>query len=355
MPDLVDGDALSFARLRARHVRSARQVADELLAAAADPDRLDNVSPASARMCAADVLTAAGTDQDARDGIEILRATVQSALPGEIEMAQTMLASVLAEAGDLAEAEALAEAFLRGAAGSGPKFIDLLALSAMIGGAGYLDAPVRWLDRALAMTSDSQAAPGTARPGSQGPDRHMRKQLERHKERVLELRRAVVADGLAPDSPQAVREFRDRRRVAADTIGTGEAWPTLSAGRLLWWPEQEYDRLLRQVPELGAVLGSPWRAHVARVQSALQASAGQGGSGQGASHQKASGPVLVAGTASQFAEFIEYARADPVVPSAMTAFTTAAAEKSAPVPWPPKRRAPCWCESTRRYQDCCGA
>jgi hypothetical protein len=377
MPDVIDDDALAFARARAR-LESPRQVADDLLAAADDPDRLDGVSPTMTRMCAADVLTAAAGERSPREAITILREAVQRAMPGEIEMAQTALVCAVAESGDPSEAEDLAAAFLRGSPDSGSDFIGLLGLAAMMTVTGFLDQPARWLDAAIEATTRTGAgagpagdAAGLAGPaglagdgagtagmakaagmagmagaaGGRGPDRHIREMLEHAKERVLEARRTVEADGVDPGNPAAVRAQRSRRKPTAAGIGTYPAWPTLVDGRLLWWPEAEYRRLVRQLPEAAAVLGSPWRGHTAQVQAALRAQPDQG----------ASGLALVAGEARRYAQFVEQLDAGPVDPATMTAFTAAAAEKSAPVPWPPKRRAPCWCGSGRRYHDCCGA
>ncbi len=43
----------------------------------------------------------------------------------------------------------------------------------------------------------------------------------------------------------------------------GLARPDGFEGRLVWWPEPEYVRLKRQLPELAALLGDPWRGHTA--------------------------------------------------------------------------------------------
>jgi SEC-C motif len=171
----------------------------------------------------------------------------------------------------------------------------------------------------------------------------MREMLERNKERILEIRRRVEADGIDPASPAAVREHRNRRHPDADAIGAHPAWPAALGGRLLFWPEAEYARLMRQLPEVASVLRSPWPGHTALVQATMRAQADQG----------AGGLALVAAEASGFAQFTGQFDVDPVAAPTMTAFTAAATEKSAPVPWPPKRRAPCWCGSGRRYQDCC--
>jgi SEC-C motif len=340
MADPIDEDTLAFARLRARH-SSARAVADDLLAAAADADRLGDISPTMARMCAADVLVGTGTPEDARDAIPIFQAAVEEAIPGESEMARTLLATALAEtSGDTAAAETLAREFLAGTTATGPDVPSLLALSAAMGGAGYLSLSQRWIEAALSPSGS------TATRGRTGqPDRRVRGMLEHHRDRIAELQRAMADGGLDPGSPAAVREFHDRRRAAGDTMATSAAWPALSSGRMVWWPAAEYNRLLRQVPDLAAVLASPWQAHLGRVQTALTGCARQG----------VAGITLVAANANQFAQFSEHFRVDPTVPAAMTAYTGDAAQKSAPVAWPPKKRAPCWCGSGRRYQDCCGA
>ena len=169
-------------------------------------------------------------------------------------MAQTALVCAIAESGDPNEAEELAAGFLRGSPDTGPDFVSLLGLTAMMTVTGFLDPPVRWLDEAM------EARAGT-RDAGRGPQRHIREMLVHSKERILEIRRGVVADGVDPASPAAVRAYRNRRRPEADAVGAHPGWPAGVGGRLLWWPEAEYGRLVRQLPEVAAVLRSPWRGH----------------------------------------------------------------------------------------------
>lgn len=42
-------------------------------------------------------------------------------------------------------------------------------------------------------------------------------------------------------------------------------WPALFGSCLLWWPEAEYQRIVRQVPDIRSVLGATWREHTVLV------------------------------------------------------------------------------------------
>ncbi|MBO0835490.1 MAG: SEC-C domain-containing protein, partial [Actinobacteria bacterium] len=119
------------------------------------------------------------------------------------------------------------------------------------------------------------------------------------------------------------------------------AWPAVVGGRLGWWPEAEYVRIIRQVPELARVLGDPWRHHTSRVEAALRAS-----SRGGERHIKLADV--------QFPEFVNYlvsTHADTVDAKVLTNFAPTTFARQT---WPPKARAQCWCGSGSRYRDCCG-
>jgi uncharacterized protein YecA (UPF0149 family) len=96
-------------------------------------------------------------------------------------------------------------------------------------------------------------------------------------------------------------------------------------------------------------LGAPWRAHTARVETAMAAEAARATSG-------AEQPSLAAANYEKFAQYLERTGADPRIAAVMTAFTEDAGTGSGnPGRWPPGRRDPCWCGSTKKYRQCCAA
>lgn len=87
--------------------------------------------------------------------------------------------------------------------------------------------------------------------------------LTDYQARLAKIRAVMTADGCDPDDPAAAHARMPTRPTAAATVGTYPPWPDGFEGRLAWWPEPEYVRLKRQLPELAALLGDPWRGHTA--------------------------------------------------------------------------------------------
>ena len=106
MTYVVSADDLKFANVRARWLDGPRQVAADLLAAAARPELRDGVSAMQARVKAGSVLADLGERDDA---IDILRSAVADSRPGGDEDARLMLAVTLAQAGQISEAEKVAQ------------------------------------------------------------------------------------------------------------------------------------------------------------------------------------------------------------------------------------------------------
>lgn len=327
MTNVVSAGDVAFACVRARWlVDSPRQVAEDLLAAADRPDLRDGVSASRARAAAVSVLSDFG---DLSDAIGILRSAVAQSQPGSDELARFGLASMLAQAGETAEAEAIAhESIAAEAKGKGAGKAAVLPLhfemARSFARAGLGDQAMWWADEGVAVAS---SVPGT---------------LGVRLEQLAMGWRENVCDRL-----QEVQEFGpDHRRIASFP---DPPWPTVTAGRLLWWPEAHYGRLIRQVPVLGDVLGQPWPDHTRLVESVLRDST------RWSPGAPASQTVhLVAGDFDNFTVFLGAQDADPRDPVSLTAYGMQESETPV-VTWPPKPRQRCWCGSGRRYRDCCGA
>jgi SEC-C motif len=335
LPDLVDYDTLMMAPALA--VRGgARPVVDELLAAANNPDRLLGIDPTLIRVRAADLLSLQHDPALLDDAVAILREAVAQALPDEQSMAQDALVKTLAEQGDRAELDAIARDLLRQPPGLAWAQ-QLEGMSSIATIFGYGREAAAWLDEALATPADRMTGPTLA--GA--------------KERMVKLRATMTADGFDPDDPAAAQERMRTLPKAAATVSSYPPWPSGVEGRLLWWPEPDYARVTRQLPELATVLGGPWRGHTGRVQAAMTGRASQADGTDRAVGRAAQPHSLVAADFTQFAQFLEWSRADPLASSTMTAFGALATKLPNPVRWPPKDRAPCWCGSGARYRDCC--
>jgi hypothetical protein len=325
MTNVVSADDLKFANVRARWLDSPRQVAADLLAAAARPELRDGVSALQARVKAGSLLADFGERDDA---IDILRSAAAGSRPGADEDARLMLAISLAQAGDVSEAEKVArESIAAEAAGPQSKmaFSQFMFVAMGFVDAGLPDLALRWADEGVAAASEVRGS------------------------RSLKFRAAQIAASLREGvcvRLQAVQEFGQLRSTNASF--SDPAWPAVAQGRLLWWPENQYGRLARQVPVLGEVLGRSWQDHTRVVESALRDSA-RWSPGE-PTGQKVD---LVAGDFDNFTSFLESRSADPRDRAAMTAYGLEES-KTPVVAWPGKPRKPCWCGSGRRYQDCCG-
>jgi tetratricopeptide (TPR) repeat protein len=325
--DAGASDDLEFALVRALHFESARQVAYELLAAADRPDAsLSDVTALQARLRAAGVLSRTGNYDDA---IAILR-EIQASEPVCDYFGQIGLACGFAEVGEAAEAEALARSVIEQGTMSGlEEFVARTALAQNLAFSGHFDRALRWVDEAIA---GARTEPGLVR-------QRMVKLAGACKDQVLGFQRDAAADGVYdPDMMRAQRQRRAERAVACQI--DGPPWPTTVEGCLLWWPATEYHRLIRQLPGRGEVIGTPWRGHTARVESALTMTA--------AVESKS----LVAADFIQFVRFLEQSGADPLAASTMASFAKSMAGSQPRDPWPPGRRR-CWCRSGKRYPDCC--
>lgn len=356
LPEMVDYDTLLLAPALATHAGSARPVVDELLEVAKDPDRMQGVDPTLIRVRAADLLSLEHDAALLDDAVDILREAVAIALPGEIAMAQDALAKTLAEQGNIQELAALVRTLLREPP-SQSSAITLLQTCSIATIFGYGRQAAGWLDEALAAIAAITATAPASRPdrAARGAARSqtstIRDVLQDARKRLAKIRAAMTADGCDPDDPAAARARMRIRPPAAATISSHPPWPAGFQGCLVWWPEPDYTRLTRNLPEFATALGDPWRGHTARVQAAMNGTIGPTAGAAG----PAAAPLgaLVAADFGQFVQFLEWSRADPLAPSTMTAFGALAQRLPAPVKWPPKDRAPCWCGSGNRYRDCC--
>jgi len=340
MPQVWTPDDVQFADVRAAHFESAEQVAADLLAAAGQPgSRLKGVTVAEASLRAGDLLIAA----DDRERAAIIARQVLEDVRGRPD--ELAAACLQARAGDQGAVEALVAPALSALQDRPSQVVimDAVALAFGLVNGKQFELAARVADQATAACARWTAGPGRRadRNGTLG--------------NVVDRARQTVRA-----AHQDVQDLITGQRV--DEPGMQPSllapWPALSGSCLLWWPQPEYQRIVRQVPDVRSVLGATWRDHTAMVESAMLALVPAG------PPSRLGGATAYSLAAADFEWFCGYlgrARADPRLATTMTGFTAhliGLAESSAPyirppVPWPPTERSRCWCGSNARYGRCC--
>jgi hypothetical protein len=308
-------DDLMFAKVRAKFLEPLGQVTDRLIDAAGHPDRLDGVTRADTLSYAADVLVRAGEHQAA---VDLLQRMLDDGTPDPFGFGRQMLARALIGAGRADEAEVIIRA--RSAVLPDPALAFWIAI-VHYAEAGYYEQALRCADAIEEL--------------------HL--SYRQHDERPLRAAREKIQAMAHPDG------------LADAEPATGRALD--GAGYTLWWPQTQYVRLGRQLPELAAAIGSPWRQHIAGVEAGLRGRARLGERGL----------RLVPAEFNSYVGFLMAADVDPRAKAAMDRFAQpgretgdwlepawipAAADTTA---WPPQLKDRCWCSSGHRYKNCCGA
>lgn len=332
VPEVIDADALAFAAVRAAHLESPRQVADGLLAAADWPDaRLRGVTAYEARMRAAEVLNDAG---DRAGALEVLDGSPDTAGAAFIQRASKCLGGA-----DLAGAQALVSQIRRWPVGDPYGISLIMALVMTAADAGYFDEALAWTDAAWTAAMDNRIGLDWLVMRAPQLLRILGDQV-----REMQLRRA--AGDSTGDQPGDSRLTRPAGRESA-LVADSPPWPAVVEGRLVWWPEAEYQRLVDQLPDVRYVLGASWRQHTVKVESTLRAFR----------HLQPRSRVALSLVRAEFMGYVRFLKqtgSDPRLPEPLTAFTDMAAEHQKPVRWPPGRLGRCWCGSGFRYSRCCG-
>ncbi|HEY2550292.1 MAG TPA: SEC-C domain-containing protein [Streptosporangiaceae bacterium] len=343
MPDKWTQDDVVFAVLRGMHVASPRSVADDLMAAADQSGRLDGVSPLRARVRAAEVLLRAG---DRAESLGVIRQALRERGPDPDGKATLAAAAALAELGEGDEAESLVLQVMRDHQNDAGLAARFVALSLVFGASGLYEQGQRVADACAA--SVAQAG---RRMSAVGP--RVTTLASMAKREIAAMQQRSAEDGADPAAQLAARQRRKQEAAeqAAAAALSQPPWPAMAGQFMLWFPEDQYGRLTRQLPDLAGVLGASWREHTARVESTL-AEQMAAASAKGAEQQ----PKLAAGDSWTYADFAEHCGADPRLAPVLTAYTERAARGlGTPVSWPPGKRDKCWCGSGQRYQRCCGA
>lgn len=317
----LNDDDLMFAKVRAKYYEPPGQVVASLIDAAGRPERLDGVTSDDVLVHAADVLVWTGDPQAAAS---MLRRLLDDGSRGQYPLARQVLARALIAAGDADGAEAELRAVSAAAPSVGFEgYLAFLVGMVQFAKAGYYEHALR----CAAAIDDLSVAYGA----------------------------------MYQDVAQAVRE-KIRAITQADSVGVAESWtsqsgPPARTDLALWWPQAEHIRLERQIPELTAIIGSPWRQHIAGVEASSRDLARRG-------HRE---QQLLPAAFDDFVAYLMVADVDPRTKAALDGFAvpgratgdwlvpTWVPDTAATAAWPPGPKEPCWCGSGQRYKKCCGA
>jgi hypothetical protein len=377
MDGSLNADDLMFASVRARYLESPGTVAARLRDAARQPGGLEGVRPGQALVAAGRLLTDAG---ELGEAVTILRTAVDLAPPaGDDHGARIALAIALALSGDSQPAEVLFRGGLSDKAGRG--FGQRVQAALALAEAGQEAEAVRWADAALEHATKKRmgrqaedvarklrgtvhahatgaaarrarpAAPGAggAGPAAEDPGDDGGTGGSEAPERTepggdaaggADAASAPGAPGAEPGQDGGARAADD---VAAGTVADPPALAAAADGSVRWWPQSEYLRLARQLPDLAGRIGPGWAGHTARTEAGLRARA-----------SSAPGRIaLVAADFGQFATYLRKGSVDPRDPGVLTGYAAVAAANGTPAAWPPRALRACWCGSGRRYRNCC--
>ncbi|MET7374584.1 SEC-C domain-containing protein [Micromonospora arida] len=131
----------------------------------------------------------------------------------------------------------------------------------------------------------------------------------------------------------------DRLRAASthalDAVDDGPA-------TLLFWPQAEFDALLAHWPALADSYPPTWDEHRAQLERALVDASAMGGADLG----------VVAGTVDGLAAFARDAGSDPTDEETLDEYADSLDEAGVTA-WPPGRNDTCWCGSGAKYKKCC--
>jgi hypothetical protein len=135
--------------------------------------------------------------------------------------------------------------------------------------------------------------------------------------------------------------------IAALTDTLDELRPAPTTPRktcVLYWPPDEFTKLLEHRPKAAEAYGDDHADHRRQVERTLQEL-----SEKGVPHL-AVGPATLAGLEAH----ADSITASPDTSDTRSAYAAELARTGRTTDWPPPRNGPCWCGSDRKYKKCCG-
>lgn len=278
--------------------------------------------------------------------------------PAETGYALLVAADILEQAGDLADALALAtravaeqpddNTFVRAVRGGlllrlGRDDEGLAELSELrplletdpdavqlvqeLAESGHPETAVEWLTQALDTMVDRSR---THQHESENAQDEAAAMIYGLTQRRHDLREEL---GLPHDEYDNLADrLRDAASHAADALDDGPA-------TLLFWPKPEFDALLVRWPALAESYPTTWDEHRAQIERALVDASGLGGGDLG----------VVTGSVEGLSAF---AGADPIDEETLDEYADSL-DDAGITSWPPGRNDACWCGSGTKYKKCC--
>ena len=118
--------------------------------------------------------------------------------------------------------------------------------------------------------------------------------------------------------------------------------PAVATVDLLFWPQAEFDRLLKEWPALSSSYGADWAEHRGILERELVRLTNAGRTGLTVLPGTVTGLTGFAGT-----------DADPSDAKVRAGYAAQQATRAGQIPWPPERNGVCWCGSGLKYKKCC--
>lgn len=207
-------------------------------------------------------------------------------------------------------------------------------ISAALDAGGRTSIAEQWLTAAVESVLRDRPAPGS-RP-IEPEDREASRVLffllqQRHR-----VRREL---GLPHDQNDNLADRLESELTSNANKAVAE--PTTAA--LLFWPRDEFDRLLSDWPTLVGAYGQTWDEHRARLERELTRLAEVGRTGL----------TLRTGSIDGLVSDAARRGGDPTDPRIRADYAQDLADQPGQIPWPPERNEPCWCGSGSKYKKCC--
>ncbi|MFC7531636.1 SEC-C metal-binding domain-containing protein [Actinoplanes sp. GCM10030250] len=143
--------------------------------------------------------------------------------------------------------------------------------------------------------------------------------------------------GLPHDTHDNLADRLETRLAGAATTSTAAP-----ASDLVFWPQTEFDLLIKQWPALSQTYGETWDEHRAHLERELVRLTGTGRADLAVLPGTVEGLTRSAGTDG-----------DPADPKTRAAYAAQLAAAPGKTTWPPERNASCWCGSGNKYKKCC--
>jgi tetratricopeptide (TPR) repeat protein len=138
-------------------------------------------------------------------------------------------------------------------------------------------------------------------------------------------------------------DLADRLQDAVYGVDADDDEDEYEGTAVLFWPREEFDRVVGRWPVLVEAYGHSWEEHRTRLQRGLQLWADSGRTGL----------ALLAGSADELSGYAARVGGDPTDPDVREGYAQHLESNPRETAWPPGRNEACWCGSGLKYKKCC--